>query len=450
MMTKKNHGFLDTDQNEFVKLNDLQDAIKKEDKPKTNRDYSNSYYFETSLEKNSNVARDLLISYKKIHDTLSLAEGWTDRFEMGKMGLSKLPESKLIQKLKNEIEKYRGNIKQKYIDLGMAYVRLSVNLTRQIKSIELIVALILLHASHWIVNDLIDTYPDEDMDAREKYSKLICEIYLNGITKHKNSLLLYDCLKKNTTSKETIELCKTVESAISTAYALFEDHFSSKQLERFNCCFKDMINATIKKVNFTSKEKSLEDYINNRKLSSGTIPYMNIKYLIYCFDYGLNITHLVKFTTDYHQEISQLELQCNLYSGFINDIFSFIRDLEEDNTNLVFILGGKIDSHKLFSGIESAQTLIRSLYVKIDEKINEIFNKVFENEVEYACIVMKAILQETYGATTYYFYSPRYQRETCLIRTFYNQAYNEKQREDKFYRQIKKLGILNEDSHDTI
>ena len=318
-------------------------------------------------------------NFEKVNKTLSLQNGCYDDYPTDEHGLVKLEDTKLTQKVLESLDDYQkiyGKEIKKYILLGATYTILSrVHLNNIEHARQLSVAVSSCHISHWILNDLIDNYRNE-VNNTSLYAQKLIHLYFS--TSEQQSKIFKNKLRLVITQdayQDIITRCEIAKNLLNEGMGILEYHFSPDPLIRVKKTYKEAIYSFHKKIILTSKEKSLTNYIESRQITAGCIPYMNIGYIIGCLERNIDPYSLMDFINIHENDIDSIEKKANLCSGIFNDMFSVIKDLDEDTSNIVYILGNGNNPENLYTGLLETITYIRKLYNEIINDLSELEEK---------------------------------------------------------------------------
>ena len=378
--------------------------------------------------------RYLNISRKNIDDIISFEPGSIAFVPVNKHSLAELNENRFTKNIRKEIKTQHlvyGDKNKKYFPLSIIYSLLSINPIESEDAKKFIEGSIFVHASHWIINDLIDTKRNEiSLTNQESYAELCINLYLKGLYKeHDDNHPLYEKLEKLSSRSDVASQCKTATKLLMYGLDILFETIQKKNGYRFRSTFEEAIKSFSKKITLTSDKKSLPEYILNRQITSGCIPYMNLGYLFNSIESGVNQESLLDFIEENNKDISEIEKKSNLLNGIINDEFSFHRDIFKENTqNIVTLLSFGVETKNLFNGLLESIKYRKKLYKELKRDFLNLEEKISPNKKIYMQQIKKSILQESYASSSYYLYDDRYKPENKILRTLNNPIYDDNEK----------------------
>ncbi len=316
-------------------------------------------------------------------------------------------------------------VKEYYLQLGSKITLLSFEPQNTPQSYQIYKIATLLYCSHWLIDDIFDKHKDEITDS--KFTTEGLQLYLKMIETKcvPDYQHLSDCVK----NKNLIITMKTTSVLFLDIINLMSQLLGEKAS---TIIFNHYINAVsifLSKTKLNTRNtSSIDDYTENRKFSTGCIPYMNLQYFMYGFESNINPREIVDFLEKYHSEIKTLEENSNIISGFYDDMMAIVKDKFEDVANIVYVLQNLHPDQDIYQCVELSHGIIEDYISQLNYRLTSLEKNVDSCELPILNIIRKSLVKNIYGVIYFRFHvKKRYLLDNELVIIYNSTQENKKE-----------------------
>ena len=315
-------------------------------------------------------------------------------------------------------------VKEYYLQLGSKITLLSFEPQNTPQSYQIYKIATLLYCSHWLIDDIFDKHKDEITDS--KFTTEGLQLYLKMIETKcvPDYQYLSDCVK----NKNLIITMKTTSVLFLDIINLMSQLLGEKAS---TIIFNHYINAVsifLSKTKLNTRNtSSINDYTENRKFSTGCIPYMNLQYFMYGFESNISPREIVDFLEKYHSEIKTLEENSNIISGFYDDMMAIVKDKFEDVANIVYVLQNLHPDQDIYQCVELSHGIIEDYISQLNYRLTSLEKNVDSCELPILNIIRKSLVKNIYGVIYFRFHvKKRYLLDNELVIIYNSTQENKK------------------------
>lgn len=316
-------------------------------------------------------------------------------------------------------------VKEYYLQLGSKITLLSFEPQNTPQSYQIYKIATLLYCSHWLIDDIFDKHKHEITDS--KFTTEGLQLYLKMIETKcvPDYQHLSDCVK----NKNLIITMKTTSVLFLDIINLMSQLLGEKAS---TIIFNHYINAVsifLSKTKLNTRNtSSIDDYTENRKFSTGCIPYMNLQYFMYGFESNINPREIVDFLEKYHSEIKTLEENSNIISGFYDDMMAIVKDKFEDVANIVYVLQNLHPDQDIYQCVELSHGIIEDYISQLNYRLTSLEKNVDSCELPILNIIRKSLVKNIYGVIYFRFHvKKRYLLDNELVIIYNSTQENKKE-----------------------
>ena len=177
-----------------------------------------------------------------------------------------------------------------------------------------------------------------------------------------------------------------------------------------------------------SNTSSINDYTENRKFSTGCIPYMNLQYFMYGFESNISPQEIVGFLNKYHSQIMRLEENSNIISGFYDDMMAVVKDKFEDVANIVYVLQNLHPDKDIYQCVELSHSIIEDYISQLNDRLSSLEKNIDSGELPILNIIRKSLVKNIYGVIYFRFHvKKRYLLDNELVIIYNSTQENKKE-----------------------
>ena len=316
-------------------------------------------------------------------------------------------------------------VKEYYLQLGSKITLLGFEPKNTPQSYQIYKIATLLYCSHWLIDDIFDKHKDDIIDS--KFTTEGLQLYLKMIETKcvPDYQHLSDCVK----NKNLIITMKTTSVLFLDIINLMSQLLGEKAS---TIIFNHYINAVsifLSKTKLNTRNtSSINDYTENRKFSTGCIPYMNLQYFMYGFESNISPQEIVGFLNKYHSEIKTLEENSNIISGFYDDMMAVVKDKFEDVANIVYVLQNLHPDKDIYQCVELSHSIIEDYISQLSDRLTNLKENIDSSEQPILDIIRKSLFKNIYGVIYFRFHvKKRYLLDNELVIIYNSSQENKKE-----------------------
>ena len=369
-----------------------------------------------------NLNLNKILSVLKFEDNIFM-EYFKD-IESDENGIYDMPNMLYYTNIFDKIKELNKNIPEYYLKLSYCLSLLSLNLKLNEHNIKYYISVTYLYISHWIIDDIFDKNK-----SLMKNKDILNEFLLNYLDIFDNVDINLDYEKIKSINDNLINKFKFSVESLKISIQLLNTLLNKRSIKLLKNYYEKSILIFLKKVDLNIESSySIDNYTENRSLSTGCLPYICLKYFAYSDEMNVSHDELIDFINK-HEEIKTIERYANLYDGFIDDYMTPIKDYREDTANLVYTVSNINKKLGIYESSILSLEHTKGILNNITTDLKILMNKLNNEDKKYLHILSKSYYNDMFGIVIFHFYfQNRYSDDMCLLKIMNNNKYENKEK----------------------